>query len=296
MEINKYADGVPSWVDLGTPDIDAAATFYRQLFGWEAPEGPPETGGYRVCTLRGRPVAGLGPQMNPGPPVWSTYVNTSDAEAIAARGVSTVASRAAPFDVMDAGKMAVFVDPSGAAISISAAPQPRGAGLVNEPGTYGWSELVATDVEGALEFYPAVFGWGAKMPPSGDLQYVEWKLGDRSVAGMLPKPPSIPAEVPSFWAVYFVVANADEAVEGVVRLGGEIVAPAMDIEPGRFAVVKDPRGPCSTSWPCAPTGRPQADGRAPGGRAARPLALVVPGQMRGLVPGRGHSCLPTTPR
>ncbi len=244
MEIDKYADGVPSWVDLGTPDIDAAATFYRQLFGWEAPEGPPETGGYRVCTLRGRPVAGLGPQMNPGPPVWSTYVNTSDAEAIAARvSVNGGQVLVAPFDVMDAGKMAVFVDPSGAAISIWQPHNHAGAGLVNEPGTYGWSELVATDVEGALEFYPAVFGWGAnKMPPSGDLQYVEWKLGDRSVAGMLPKPPSIPAEVPAFWAVYFVVANADEAVEGVVRLGGEIVAPAMDIEPGRFAVVKDPTG------------------------------------------------------
>jgi uncharacterized protein len=244
MEIDKYDEGVPSWVDLGTEDVDAAAEFYGQLFGWEAPEAPPETGGYRVCTLRGRPVAGLGPQMNPGPPVWTTYVNTSDAEAVAGRVAGNGGQViVAPFDVMDAGRMGVFTDPSGAAISVWQPNNHPGAGLVNEPGTYAWSELVATDVEGGLRFYPAVFGWAAnKLPPTGDLQYVEWKIGDRPVAGMLPKPPSIPAEVPAFWGVYFAVANADEAVEAVIRLGGQIVAPAMDIEPGRFATVKDPTG------------------------------------------------------
>ena len=85
MEVDTYEEGVPSWVDLGTSDIDAAARFYAALFGWEAPELPPEAGDYRVCTLRGRPVAGLGPQMNPGPPVWATYLNTADAGPAAAR-------------------------------------------------------------------------------------------------------------------------------------------------------------------------------------------------------------------
>jgi uncharacterized protein len=244
MEVDNYEDGVPSWVDLGTGDIEAAATFYGALFGWEAPEGPPETGGYRVCTLRGRPVAGLGPQMNPGPPVWTTYVNTTDADAVATRVTANGGQvLAPPFDVMDAGRMAVFADPSGAAISVWQPSSHAGAGIVNEPGTYAWSELVATDVEGALQFYPAVFGWGAeKLPPSGDLQYVEWKLGDRSVGGMLPKPPMIPAEVPAFWGVYFTVEDADATADQVTKLGGQVVNPPMDIEPGRFAVVKDPTG------------------------------------------------------
>jgi hypothetical protein len=139
--------------------------------------------------------------------------------------------------------MAVVADPSGAVFSVWQPLNHPGAGLVNEPGTYAWSELVATDVEGALSFYPAVFGWGAhKLPPTGELQYVEWQLGDRSVGGMLPKPPSLPADVPAFWAVYFAVEDADATVETVVRLGGQIVQPPTDIEPGRFAVVTDPAG------------------------------------------------------
>jgi predicted enzyme related to lactoylglutathione lyase len=151
---------------------------------------------------------------------------------------------ARPFDVLDAGRMAVFADPSGAVLSVWQANNHRGAGVVNEPGAYAWSELVATDVDGALTFYPAVFAWGVNRIPAGDepIQYVEWKVGDRSVGGMMPKPPTVPADVPAYWGVYFAVADADQAAETVTRLGGRVVMPPMDIEPGRFAVVTDPAG------------------------------------------------------
>ena len=55
-------------------------------------------------------------------------------------------------------------------------------------------------------------------------------------------PRYIPADVPPFWGVYFAVEDADQAVETVTRLGGQIVMPPTDIEPGRFAVVTDPTG------------------------------------------------------
>jgi predicted enzyme related to lactoylglutathione lyase len=71
---------------------------------------------------------------------------------------------------------------------------------------------------------------------------VEWKVGERSVGGMMPKPPAIPDAVPAFWGVYFAVEDADRAVESITRLGGQIVMPATDIEPGRFAVERDPTG------------------------------------------------------
>ena len=79
MEIERYDDGVPSWVDLGSPDLAKSKEFYGGLFGWDTPEGPPEAGGYSVCTLNGKTVAGLGPQMNPDfPPAWMTYINVDD--------------------------------------------------------------------------------------------------------------------------------------------------------------------------------------------------------------------------
>src|SRR4051812_43750867 len=79
MEITKYEHGVPSWIDLGAPDPAVAAAFYGDLFGWTSEEGPPETGGYRLCELKGKQVAGIGTQQMPDiPPFWATYVNVDD--------------------------------------------------------------------------------------------------------------------------------------------------------------------------------------------------------------------------
>jgi predicted enzyme related to lactoylglutathione lyase len=144
---------------------------------------------------------------------------------------------------MDVGRMGVFADPTGAAISVWEAGIHKGAGIVNEPGAYAWSDLMATDLETALAFYPAVFGWEvAKNPSEGPPQYVEWQVAGRSIAGMMPKPPNIPAEVPAHWGVYFAVADTDAAVGEVTRLGGTVRLPPMDIEPGRLATVADPTG------------------------------------------------------
>ena len=80
MEIDRYEPGVPSWVDLGSPDPQGAADFYGALFGWDAPEGPPETGGYRVAWSATAPSPGIGPQQNPGPPVWATTSTVESAD------------------------------------------------------------------------------------------------------------------------------------------------------------------------------------------------------------------------
>lgn len=243
MEMREYAHGVPSWVDVGTPDLGRAREFYGQLFGWDVPEGPPEAGGYRIAQLRGQPVAGVGPQMNPDvPPSWNTYVNVDSADAVtaavAAHGGQVVV---APMDVLEAGRLAMLADPAGAVLGLWQARQHLGAGIVNEPGTYCWSELVTTDVEGAARFYGEILGWGAK--PAGDgMPYTEWQVGGGSVGGMLPKPAEMPAEVPPHWAVYFAVDDADRAVERIGELGGSVMMGPMDIQPGRFAVAADPGG------------------------------------------------------
>jgi len=243
MEMTSYEPGVPSWVDLGTPDLERAAEFYSGMFGWDCPEGPAEAGGYRVCTVDEKPVAGLGPQQNPGPPVWSMYVNVASADDTAASvGANGGQALVPPMDVLDAGRMGVFADPVGAVFGVWQPGTHKGAGLVNEPGTFSWAELVTTDVPASKAFYGAVFGWGAETHGEGPGAYTEWQVSGRSIGGMMEKPPQMPAEVPPHWAVYFTVGNTDDAVARLDELGGSVVMPPMDIEPGRFAVVADPMG------------------------------------------------------
>jgi predicted enzyme related to lactoylglutathione lyase len=244
MEVDTYENGVPSWVDLGTPDITQARSFYGDLFGWDIQEGPPEAGGYSIAHLRGKSVAGLGPQQNPGPPYWTVYVNVDSADdtasSISANGGQMFMQ---PFDVMDVGRMAIAADPTGAAFGLWQPKQHKGAGIVNEPNSFSWSELVTTDVAAAKEFYGAVFGWAYQnYGGDGPGSYNECKLGGRPIAGIMPKPEMMAPDAPNFWSVYFSVDDTDKAVTRVTELGGSSVTPTMDIEPGRFAVVADPAG------------------------------------------------------
>ena len=245
MEVTSYAPGTPSWVDLGTSDAVAGAAFYSALFGWEINEGPPEAGGYRMCMLNGHPVAGMGPQMNADmPPYWTTYVSVVDADA-ATTAVTDAGGQVLlpPMDVLDVGRMAIFMDPTGAAIS---AWQPRahiGAGLVNEPGTLCWNELATRDTDAAEAFYAAVFGWGANKSDMGAFMYTEYTVDGRGIAGMMPMGEEFPPEVPPHWLVYFAVADCDASAALVTELGGQIHVPPSDIPMvGRFALCQDPQG------------------------------------------------------
>ncbi len=244
MEIDVYEEGVPSWVDVSSPDQAVAKAFYSALFGWDIQEGPPEVGGYSIATLKGRSAAGVGPQMNPAaPPAWTNYVNVASADvtadAITASGGMMFMP---PFDVLDVGRMAIFADPMGAVIGLWEPKTHKGAGIVNELHTWCWSELLTTDVERAKTFYAAVFGWGAMTHGEGPGAYTEFTVGGRSIAGMMQKPASMPAAMPSVWVAYFTVADADDAAVEIKRLGGSVMAEPMDAGPGRIVGAVDPTG------------------------------------------------------
>ena len=240
----EYPPGTPSWVDLTTSDVDAAAGFYGALFGWEAVEaGPPEeTGGYRMFTLGGALVGGLGPKMSDDQvTAWATYIATADADATAEavqRAGGQVA--VAPMDVMTAGRMAVFADPTGAFFGVWQPGDHRGAQVVNADGALTWNEVETDDPEAAKRFYADVFGWDAEpIEVDGKVVYVTLKLGGRTIGGLLPQ---LPPGVPPNWLVYFGVADLDAAAAQVEQLGGSVLMPRRDVPAGSFAVFADPQG------------------------------------------------------
>jgi predicted enzyme related to lactoylglutathione lyase len=245
MQRDSYANGVPNWVDLGVPDPAKAADFYGGLFGWRAEEGPPEAGGYRVAELHGAAVAGIGPQQNPGQPFWTTYLKVDDVDSTVVRirgaGGQLLAG---PMDVMSQGRMAICTDPTGAVFGLWQPNSFAGAGIVNEPGALTWNELITTDVNAALAFYRDVFGLDAQQSAgdTGGVAYVEFQVGGESIAGMMPKPPDMPAEIPSFWNPYFAVADVDEALARATELGARVIVPKMTVDVGVFASLLDPQG------------------------------------------------------
>jgi predicted enzyme related to lactoylglutathione lyase len=245
VQAPAFAAGTPTWVDLASPDVESAKSFYTQLFGWTAETVPaPEAGGYTFFKKDGRVVCAVGPAMDPNqPPAWTTYVSTADAEATA-KAVEGAGGKVMvpPFDVMDQGRMAVFQDPTGAFFSVWQPIAMFGAELVNQPGSFGWNELATRDLQAAKTFYNRVFGWTEQTHGIGTGAYTEFQVEGRSIAGGMDMGQNFPPQVPPHWAVYFVVEDCDASLARVVELGGHQIRPAMDIEPGRFAVVTDPQG------------------------------------------------------
>jgi predicted enzyme related to lactoylglutathione lyase len=244
-ERTSYTPGTPSWVDLGTPDIERAADFYSGLFGWDVPESEnaEQTGGYRQAMLRGKPVAGMMPLMQEGqPPAWSTYVSVADADATVAKAKEAGATVfAEPMDVMDLGRMAVFADPSGAVIGIWQPGTFVGAEIVNESNAVVWNELNTRDPEAAKAFYGEVFGWSFAEREFETGTYNSIKAGEDSVGGMIDITGRAPDEVPPHWLVYFAVDDVDATVTKVKETGGGVALEPFDIaEVGRIAIVKDP--------------------------------------------------------
>jgi uncharacterized protein len=237
--------GVPNWVDLGTADLDDAARFYAGLFGWTAHVSADEYGGYLIFNLGGRAVAGAGPLFGEGQPTaWSTYVATDDADATAAR-VDAVGGKVLvePFDVVDQGRMAAFLDQAGAPFSVWEPASMRGADVFDEPGALTWNELVTRDVDGSKAFYGAVFGWSARESTMGGTPYVVWEQTGEAIAGMQPMTGHRwPDDLPPHWMVYFAVADCDEAAARAVALGGRVVQPPTTFPMGRYAVLDDPEG------------------------------------------------------
>jgi uncharacterized protein len=240
--MDSYAPGTPSWVDVSSRDLQATVGFYRSLFGWDSFE-PPGGGGYTMFLQDGIQVAAAGPAMDPNAPeAWTTYVSVADADATAKAVTDAGGSvLAAPFDVMEQGRMGVFMDSTGAAFSVWQPGVMKGAGLVNDPVSLCWNELASSDPEQAKAFYGSVFGWTAETH-GGDMPYTEFSLDGRTIAGMMPLGSMHPPGTPPHWLVYFAVADTDATVARTTELGGTPLSPVMDIEIGRFATVMDPRG------------------------------------------------------
>jgi uncharacterized protein len=250
MLSTNYVPGAPIWVDLGAPDVDAAAAFYGAVFGWQFQSAGPNAGGYGMFTLDGKTVAAMGPLTEDGAEsAWTLYFNTPDADATAETVKNAGgAVGAGPFDVFTAGRMAQFTDPAGAQFAVWQPGETKGLDAVTDPGTLCWTELHTTDPDGAKSFYQAVFGWATQDVPMGDFTYTLIQPAggaDDSTQGgiMLLSPEMAAAGLSTRWRPYFEVADCDAAVAKAAEHGATVVMPATDVpQAGRMAALADPAG------------------------------------------------------
>jgi hypothetical protein len=242
VERTEFSDGAPCWVDATVPDLDAAKTFYGSLFGWAFADQGSDAGHYTMCLVNDVPVAGLMPgqaDLEAEPAFWNTYLATRDVAA-AARAADQHGGKLvmSPTEVMNAGRMAYVVDPTGAAVGLWQGRTHAGFGLWGEPGAVGWSELVTPDGMTADAFYQLIFGYDQQQQiGGGDYDYSVWKTGGERVCGRWQT-----TDLPAQWVTYFSVVDTTEAARRVGELGGQVDREPWDTPYGEMATVVDPWG------------------------------------------------------
>lgn len=124
--------GAFSWNELMTTDPDAALAFYGALLGWTTQKMAMPDGDYHVVRVGETSVGGVmamppGAQAGGMPPAWGSYVTVTDVDATA-RKATELGGKVVhgPHDIPGVGRMAVIVDPQGAALNVIAYSMPAG--------------------------------------------------------------------------------------------------------------------------------------------------------------------------
>lgn len=246
---NDFRPGEFCWVDLAAHDLEAAAAWYSELFGWtpasqRTPGAPPYT-----FFMKGEAAAAAGGQMNDEmkaagiPQCWNSYVFVEDCAASERKAKGLGATITVPtMDVPGHGKLCFLLDPEGASIAMW---QSAGAGpgvFTTEPGGLSWNELMCRDVPKAREFYSQLFGWTFEGMPMGDVEYTLIKNDGVDAGGMMPMTDPRFEGVPNHWMVYFAVADCEATAAKVTATGGQVHVPPTEIPVGTFSVLGDPQG------------------------------------------------------
>ena len=238
----SYSHGTFSWTDLATPDLDGTQAFYAGLFGWEHEDTPiPDGGVYRMFQQSGADVAAASAAQEGQHPAWLSYVTVDDVDATAGRAGELGANvMMEPFDVMDAGRMALLQDPTGAVFALWQAKDSIGAEVVNGHGALTMNQLNTSDPEAAQQFYADLFGWRTEVMEEGDEPYWGLYNGDIANGGMMNLPEG--GGMPSHWLVYFGTDDIDAAAERIGETGGTVMVPKMAVPGGEILVAQDPQG------------------------------------------------------
>ena len=268
-----YPEGVPCWVDTDQPDLDAAADFYGELFGWTFSEATPPDAAFRylIARLDEQDAAGIGgpsgaseavasepAAVSPG---WNTYVAVADIEQAVARvGAAGGSIIDPPADAGEGGRSASCVDSDGVPFRLWQPKRRLGAQAVNTPGGWNFSDLHSADPAASIAYYTRVFGWsfddigfgtmirqpgyGVHLAATSDPGIYERQSGVNAPPGFADAIgwliPLEDGEEPH-WHVSFTVADRDDSVATAKGLGATVLS-STDDDWTRNARILDPQG------------------------------------------------------
>lgn len=245
--------GRPCWYELMTGEggLEAAGTFYGDVFGWKFRDAGMEGFTYHLATSGGDMAAGaMEPPADAAgmPSFWMIYFAVENADKAVTDAEALGASvHRPPADIPDTGRFAILADPQGAAFGILEPAPMEGGGEggsafdQSQPGHGHWHELMTSDAEAGFAFYAGLLGWESvsvedmgEMGPYRVFSHDGAPIGGVMGLGNAPMPA---------WLPYFGVAEVRPAMDRIKAAGGAIAHGPIEVPGGDVvAIAQDPRG------------------------------------------------------
>lgn len=233
------------WSELATKNTDVTKKFYAGLFDWKYVEEdmPGDMGPYITIMVNDLPVGAMY-KTNTMPSHWGSYIlvkNCDDAVEVARKLKAKIVKE--PFDVMEAGRMAVIKDPEGAFLNLWENKGHAGAAVQDQThGAVCWHELLVKDPKNCLPFYAGLLGWSAEISQFDGQEYYSLKQPDKTPVGSM-MPICSEMTCPPAWATYFTVSDLEKAMDYIKKNGGKIHFGPHEVHGmGYFACCEDATG------------------------------------------------------
>lgn len=235
-----------SWSELVTTDPVGAKQFYEAVFGWETKDIQAAGGAYTILRHEGADIAGLyemsAEQKEHNTRAhWLSYISVSDVDAVSEKALEMGAQLInAPTDVGSTERISILKDPNGAVLGLQQGASTARTDLAKGPGSTCWNEHVASDAEGTMEFYSALFDWEVSDAPDAEASHFITQDAEEPVAGVV-KPSK--KSVAPHWRVYFSVRDLSTVVDSIKESGGVLLeGPEKLAGLGSAAMAADPQG------------------------------------------------------
>ena len=234
------------WAELFADNVDAAKTFYQEVFGWKYESIGAGKDAYTLVRVDGRPIAGIVHFSKPADAVrsgrWLAFMSVPDVKSAASRTKDAHGKVIfEPRMIPGRGEVAVLADPEGALFGVIRSATGDPADTFPAMNAWIWLELWSKDAKQMADFYTPLGAYTiARQEGPGDRPELHL------VAGGFPRASVLEiqrADVPSTWLPYVRVNDLKQTLANVTRAGGRIVVePAPDIRNGKVAVFVDPLG------------------------------------------------------
>ena len=239
-----HAAGEIYWFSLLSEDVQAAAAFYSEMFGWEIAPSP--TGG--LMALRdGQPFAGLNSIEDRIPTasesLWLAAITVADpVQAVAAAKRLGATVHRDVTELAGWGTYALIQDPQGAPVLL--VDPARSLGGTRGYSGWRWAELWTRDTEAAAKFYGEVVGYELEVVPVGNEQYPILGTAGKRNAGLVALDS---AEIAPRWAPYIGVTDLRGILVRVWDAGGRVLREPAEVDfaaagANRVALIADPSG------------------------------------------------------